>query len=56
MFLLAVYDCEQLAARHRLQLASAWWVTVPEHHAPPWERLEVERRPLRAYEEVAQWS
>jgi transposase len=55
--LLAVYDGEQLVARHRLQTAEEGWGTVPEHHAALWQRtLRVERRPLAVYEEVAQWS
>ncbi len=50
---LAVYAGEALIARHTLQSARAGWVTVPAHHAPLWQGLEVERRPLAVYEEVA---
>jgi transposase len=54
--LVAIYEGEALVARHRLQPATAGWVTVPAHHAPLWAALEVERRPLAVYEEVGQWS
>lgn len=54
---LSVYAGEQLVAQHRLQPQERGWVTVPQHHAPLWQQaLQVERRPLRVYEEVAQWS
>jgi transposase len=53
---LIVYDCEQVIVSHRLQPRSAGWVTVPGHHAALWRRtLNVERRPLAAYEE-ASWN
>jgi transposase len=52
-----VYHAETLVATHRLQGSEDGWVTVPEHHAALWrETLQVEQRPLEAYEEVAQWS
>ena len=55
--LLAVFDGERLVARHRLQPKERGWVTVPDHHAALWKQtLEVQRRPLTVYEEVAQWS
>lgn len=48
---------DQLLAQHRLQAASAGWVTVPEHHAALWQNtVQVEQRPLAVYEEVTQWS
>ncbi len=50
---LAVYAGEALIARHALQPTGRGWVTVPAHHAPLWQGLEVERRPLAVYEEVA---
>jgi transposase len=52
-----VYHAETLVATHRLQASDDGWVTVPEHHASLWqETLQVEQRPLAAYEEVTQWS
>ena len=54
---LVVYDCEQVIVTHRLQPRSAGWVTVPGHHAALWQRtLQVEHRPLAAYEEVGRWN
>jgi transposase len=54
---LGVYNGELMVANHRLQHISEGWVTVPEHHAELWRRtLQVERRPLQAYEEAATWS
>jgi transposase len=52
-------------AIHRLRPAREGWVTVPEHHARLWQEtlrqaqgdaLQVEQRPLAAYEEAASWS
>jgi transposase len=55
--LLRVYSGEELVAQHRLCHVRDGWVTVPEHHAQLWNRaLQVERRPLDVYEEVASWS
>jgi transposase len=55
--LLSVFDGDQLVARHRLQSKERGWVTVPDHHAALWEQtLDVQRRPLAVYEEVARWS
>lgn len=51
---LRVYYQEQLVARHQLQQGD--WVTVPEHHAPLWDDLHVEQRPLQVYEEAAEWN
>lgn len=52
-----VFDGEMCIARHTLVPATAGWVTVPDHHAALWTTaLEVERRPLSAYEEVSTWS
>jgi len=54
---LVVYDGERVIVTHRLQSRSAGWVTVPGHHAALWQAtLQVARRPLAAYEEVASWS
>ena len=51
---LRIFHGETLAARHLMQSAHEGWVTVPEHHARLWkETLQVERRPLAVYEEVA---
>lgn len=53
----SVYADEQLVTQHLLQPATRGWVTVPEHHATLWAHsLEVERRPLTVYEEVATWN
>jgi transposase len=55
--LLTVFDQEACVARHRLVSADQGWVTVPEHHATLWaSTLDVERRPLAVYEEVASWT
>jgi hypothetical protein len=54
---LSVFDGETLVARHRLQPRERGWVSVPDHHAALWEQaVEVQRRPLSVYEEVAPWS
>ncbi|MFQ5894099.1 MAG: IS21 family transposase, partial [Nitrospinota bacterium] len=54
---LSVFDGEQLVARHRLQSRDRGWVTVPDHHTALWEQaLDVQRRPLAVYGEVARWS
>jgi len=54
---LRVYHQETLVASHTLQPAQQGWVTVAEHHARLWQAtLKVQQRPLRVYEEVAQWS
>jgi hypothetical protein len=51
---LAVSDGEQLVATHRVVPGAPGWVTVPAHHEALWARtLEVERRPLAVYAEVA---
>jgi transposase len=51
---LRVFHGEQLVVRHLLRSAREGWVTVPEHHAQLWQEvLQVERRPLEVYEEVA---
>lgn len=55
--LLTVFDEETCVARHQLVPAEQGWVTVPDHHAALWaSALDVERRPLAVYEEVASWS
>lgn len=52
--LLRVYQADRLSASHRLRSAQAGWSTAPEHHAEMWRStLQVEQRPLAAYEEVA---
>lgn len=54
---LRVYHAEQLVASHTLRRAEHGWSTVPEHHADLWkEALQVERRPLQAYEEARPWN
>ena len=54
---LRVYHQETLVASHTLQSAQQGWVTVAEHHAQLWQAtLKVQQRPLKVYEEVAQWS
>ena len=51
---LTVYDGEDLVATHRVVAGERDWVTVPAHHEALWaQTLEVERRPLAVYEEVA---
>jgi transposase len=54
---LRVYHAEALVATHTLRKAQEGWVTIPEHHTQLWQNvMEVERRPLEAYEEVMKWS
>jgi transposase len=54
---LRVYADEVLVAHHTLRTLREGWVTVAAHHAQLWrETLQVERRPLAVYEEVATWS
>jgi transposase len=54
---LRVYHADQLVAYHTLRRADQGWSTVPEHHADLWSAaLQVERRPLQMYAEVAPWS
>lgn len=51
---LAVYEGEHVVASHRVVAGELGWVTVPAHHEALWaQTLEVERRPLAVYEEVA---
>ena len=55
--LVRVSDDTTLVAEHRLRPAAEGWVTVPGHHTTLWRQaVEVERRPLSVYEEVATWS
>ena len=54
--LLSVYDGEAIVAGHRLEDRTQGWATRAEHHASPWKSLNVERRDLAVYEEVAQCS
>jgi transposase len=45
---------DSLAASHILQNVRAGWSTIPEHRTEMWQStLQVEQRPLAAYEEVA---
>lgn len=54
---LRIYADEVLVAHHTLRSLREGWVTVATHHAQLWqETLQVERRPLQVYEEVAAWS
>lgn len=54
---LRAFHGETLVARHHLQDKAQGWVTVPEHHRQLWrEVLQVARRPLQVYEEVAAWN
>jgi len=54
---LRVYADDELVVESRLRPRSEGWVTVPEHHRALWEEaLNVERRPLDVYEEVASCS
>jgi transposase len=54
---LRVYADEVLVAHHTLRSLREGWVTVAAHHAQLWrETLQVERRPLQVYEDVATWS
>jgi transposase len=49
-----VYHKEMLVAAHRLRSVREGWVTVAAHHRKLWRNtLQVERRPLQAYEEVS---
>jgi transposase len=52
-----VFHDEEIVASHRLRPAEKGWVTVPSHHARLWsETLNVEKRNLSVYEEVATCS
>jgi transposase len=54
---LRIYADGLLVASHMLRSVQEGWVTVAAHHAPLWqETLQVERRSLQVYEEVATWS
>ena len=53
---LRVYDGEQCVAEHQLRSAQGGWVTVPDHHRALWASVQVERRALATYEEVATWN
>lgn len=54
---LRVYAEDEVVVDCLLRPHSEGWVTVPEHHHPLWvEALNVERRSLEVYEEVAAWS
>jgi transposase len=47
----------QVVAHHRLKPAADGWALIPGHHRALWQQaLEVERRDLAVYEEVARWS
>lgn len=48
-----IYSGEELVAQHHLQSRQAGWVTVPDHHHQLWQAaLQVQQRPLTAYEAV----
>jgi Mu transposase, C-terminal domain len=52
-----VYAGEQLVTQHRLQSRAEGWVSLPGHHARLWQdTLQVEQRPLEAYEEATTWK
>jgi len=52
-----VYAGEQLVAQHRLQARTEGWVSLPGHHTRLWQdTLQVEQRPLEAYEEATTWK
>ena len=54
---LTIRDGECVLAEHRLKPREEGWGIVPEHHAALWQKtLQVERRPLAAYEEVTTWN
>ena len=54
---LRVYADDALVVESLLRPRGEGWVTVPEHHRALWEEaLDVERRPLDVYEEVASWN
>jgi transposase len=53
---LRIFAGDQLVAEHRLRPVAEGWVQRPEHHAPLWEAVCVEQRPLAIYEEVSQWN
>lgn len=54
---LKIYQGETWVAEHHLRPASQGWGKIPEHHAPLWqETLQVQRRPLTAYQEVTTWN
>lgn len=54
---LKVYQGETLRASHQLRSAEQGWVGVAEHHHQLWQdTLQVERRSLAIYQEVAAWS
>ena len=52
-----VYAEDALMATHAMRPTSEGWARVPEYHADLWSRtMNVERRDLAVYEEVASWS
>ncbi len=54
---LKVYQGDGLRASHQLRAAAQGWVSVAEHHAQLWaDTVQVERRSLQVYQEVAAWS
>jgi len=54
---LRVYHGERLQAYHALRTVDQGWVSVPEHHRQLWQdALQVERRSLTVYQEVAAWN
>jgi transposase len=52
--LLRVFQADSLVTSHMLRNRQTGWSTIPEHQAEMWKStLQVEQRPLAAYEEVA---
>jgi transposase len=52
--LLRIYQADSLVASHMLRSTQAGWSTIAQHYAEMWKStLQVEQRPLAAYEEVA---
>jgi hypothetical protein len=53
---LRIFDLDRLVAEHTLRPVRRGWSLKAEHHAALWANtLQVETRPLQAYEEAA-WS
>jgi transposase len=55
--LVRIYADGLLVASHTLRSVQEGWVTVAAHHTQLWQdTLQVERRSLQVYEEVATWN
>lgn len=50
---LRIFHADVLIARHTLRDKHTGWSTVAEHHTALWKSVNVEQRPLSAYEEVS---